>query len=85
MPLSESRLALLLATARSNPEFARRMMQGLPESTRAEVLARLSQPPRRTTTSLAGPGIAKCRAETRVNNGLSAQLNLFAKTVSRVS
>jgi hypothetical protein len=85
MPITEDRLALLLATARSNPEFARRMVQQLPEPVRAQVLARLSLPQKPLTTRSLGPGIAKCRPSPSVNNGLSAQLNLFAKSVSRVS
>jgi hypothetical protein len=85
MPLSEERLALLIATARSNPEFARRLLQGLPENSRSEVLARLSAPHKPSTTQLRGPGLTKCQSRPRVNNGLSAQLNLFAKAVSKVS
>jgi len=85
MPISEARIALLLATARTNPEFARRMIERLPEATRAEVLARLSAPPKPATTKLSGPGLAKARPRVAVNNGMSAQLNLFARAVSRVS
>jgi hypothetical protein len=85
MPPSEERLALMIATARTNPEFARRLVQNLPESTRVEVLARLALPPKPATKSLSGPGLAKCQSRPRVNNGLSAQLNQFAKAVSRVS
>lgn len=84
MPLTEERLELLLATARSNPDFARRMLQRLPQSTHDEVLARLAAPPSTRPPALPGPGLAKCRRRPAVANGLSAQLNSFARAVSRV-
>lgn len=69
-----------------NPEFASRMIQNLSEPLRSQILAELAKP-----VSLA-PGLRKCltkpattRAKAVVNNGMSAQLNLFASRVSRVS
>jgi hypothetical protein len=74
---------LLLATARCNPEFAARLLRNLPEPARAELLAELSKPVTRRVAP--GPGLAKCGPLRTPNNGLSAQLNLFAKSVARVS
>lgn len=87
MPASKERYSLFIATARKNPEFATRLLQQLPEDARAEVLSALMRPePVVATRSLAGPGLRKCPApRPKVNNGMSAQLNLFAKAVSRVS
>ena len=81
----KTRGTLLLATARKNPEFAARLVQSLPEGTRCEVLAELSRHETRAVTPLSKPGVRKCHPSAAVNNGLSAQLNLFAKAVSRVS
>lgn len=83
--LSKDRIALLLATARSNPDFGARLLQKLPAADREQVLSQLSRPVARETTKLATPGLKKCRAVKPVNNGLSAQLNLFAKVTARVS
>lgn len=85
MPNPKTRGTLLLATARKNPEFAARLVQNLPEDTRCEVLSELSRHETRAVTSLSRPGLRKCHTSASVNNGLSAQLNMFAKAVSRVS
>jgi hypothetical protein len=83
--VSPKRLELLIATARSNPEFARRLLNELPDDFRALVLTELARPKQVATTSLTGPGLEKCQPRALPNNGLSAQLNLFAKAASRVS
>jgi hypothetical protein len=82
--LSKDRIALLLATARSNPDFGARLLQKLPVAERDQVLGQLSRPVTRETTKLTAPGLKKCRAAKPVNNGLSAQLNLFARVTARV-
>lgn len=81
---SRARLELIVSTARSNPEFGHRLSSELSEAARGELLSRLARPVRLPTTSLSGPGPRKCRPTATVSNGLSAQLNLFARSASRV-
>ncbi len=81
------RMLRLLATARNHPEFAQRVALALPEQLRLEFARELSQPAVKTTKTkaLCGPGLRKCRKVVPApNNGMSAQLNLFARSVSRV-
>jgi hypothetical protein len=81
---SRTRLELIVSTARSNPEFGRKLSAELDDDARSELVSRLSQPVRLPTTSLSGPGPKKCRPRVDANNGLSAQLNSFARAVARV-
>jgi hypothetical protein len=79
----------ILATARNHPEFAQRVALQLPEQLRLDFATELGKPADNTRTKntkrVAGPGLRKCgKAPQPANNGLSAQLNLFARSVSRV-
>jgi hypothetical protein len=78
------RLLRLLATARNHPEFAARVAMQLPHQLRLQFVEELSRP--EPIAPKPRPGLKKCAASTRVpNNGMSVQLNLFARSVSRVS
>ncbi|MEN9581176.1 MAG: hypothetical protein RJA70_4185 [Pseudomonadota bacterium] len=83
--ISRERFRRLIATARMNPEFASRIIQNVSEPLRTELLAELAKP----VSPL--PGVRKCKPAAHAdkssqipNNGMSAQLNLFASRVSRV-
>ncbi|HEX2734424.1 MAG TPA: hypothetical protein VHM70_22600 [Polyangiaceae bacterium] len=76
------RRALSLVTqARSNPALAQQVLQRLPEQLRLEFVEALSRPAPVAPTTRPGP--RKC-GPTAAQNGFSAQLNLFAKSVARV-
>ncbi len=81
---SSTRLKTILATARRNPEFAAQLVLELPEPLRSDVIAELARPALKSPRAAArpGPGLRKCAGE---RNGMSAQLNLFARSVARVS
>lgn len=84
----KQRLLHLVSQARSNPELAQRVASRLPEQLRLAFIDQLAQPvppPDPATPPKAmRPGPRKCR-ETSPQNGYSAQLNVFARSVSRVS
>ena len=73
----------LIATARQHPELAARLLRELPEELQGELVAQLALP----NAARPKPGLRKCEPKakgTAPNNGLSAQLASFARTVSRV-
>lgn len=79
-----ARVQLLLATARKNPEFASRLLQEVPEPLRGPLLAELGRP----ALVAKGPGLRKTKPPPDpygASNGMTAQLNLFARQVSKVS
>lgn len=82
MTPARERIRVLLATARTNPEFARRLAEAVPAAVRPELSRTLAQP---APTASRGPGVAKCRPARRNVTPMSAQLNLFARSVSRVT
>lgn len=81
-----SRTAKLLTAARQSPQFGVRLLAELPAPARAEALRRWSLPDKPEALE-AGPGLKKCgtgRLAASPNNGLSAQLFAFARSVGRV-
>jgi hypothetical protein len=82
-PRSE-RVVRLLATARSNPEFAARLVAELPASARASLIEELAKP----AAPPEAPRLRKCQAPAAADWGThtdySAQLNLFARRSYRV-
>jgi hypothetical protein len=74
-----SRTLQLLAAARSNPELAQRVANQLPEQLRLAFVDELARPAKVTPKK---PGIKKCAARA---TGPSEQLNLYARSVARVS
>jgi hypothetical protein len=80
------RLERLLATARTNPEFASQMLARLPEELQQAVIDALTVAPKEPK-----PGPHKCKAPARdvptygEHSGYTAQLNLFARSTSRVA
>jgi hypothetical protein len=80
------RLERLLATARTNPEFASQMLVRLPEELKQALLDALTASP-----PMPRPGPKKCPTPKREvpaygeHSGYSAQLNLFARSTSRVA
>ncbi|HEY8943476.1 MAG TPA: hypothetical protein VIM73_04400 [Polyangiaceae bacterium] len=82
-PDSLGRVSRLLVTARSNPEFGRRLVQELPQQARDIFVSAVAKPeqsnplPRR-------PGIAKCAASPYADVGLAAQLLCVARQAARV-
>jgi len=90
----KSRTQELLIAARQSPEFGLRLLAELPPHARAEALRRWTLPtalsPSDVPTEDGGevrphgrPGLRKC-GPAQPNNGLSAQLNAFARSVSRM-
>jgi hypothetical protein len=72
-----------MATARNNPEFARRLVETMPSAHRSELAETLARP------VADRPGLAKCvgsgtRSRADWTQPMSAQLNLFARSVSRI-
>jgi hypothetical protein len=74
--LRGKRARILLATARSNPEFALRVTHSLPEEERSRFVQELA-----STAPPAKPGLAKCRREPHpaVAPVPSVNLGLFGK------
>lgn len=72
-----------LATARKHPEFALKVAHALDAETRETFVSELSKPERADKPRL--PGLAKCaRSPYAAENGLTAQLSLFARAAARV-
>lgn len=80
-----ARVLRLIATARRHPEFAQRVAMQLPEQLRLEFMQELAKPEVSASPAIARPSIKKCVRPQAPQSGLSAQLNLFARSVSRVS
>jgi hypothetical protein len=73
----------LLATARKHPEFALKVAHALDADTRERFVSTLAKPERAEKPRL--PGLAKCaRSPFAPENGLTAQLSLFARSAARV-
>jgi hypothetical protein len=89
----KERFLHLVSQARSNPQLAHRVAAQLPEQLRLAFLDELARPaaPPAPSANLAKtkpagkarPGLRKCDPTTA--NGFSTQLNMFARSVSRVS
>lgn len=78
-----TRSLALLATARKHPEFALKVADALPSVARETFVSELSKPERAEKPRL--PGLAKCaRSPYSPENGLTAQLSLFARSAARV-
>lgn len=90
------KIHVLLATARHNPEFARRLADAMPVAQRPELGRVLARP---AESTLCRPGVAKCRPSAgpraaqrpqnktvavRAENPMSAQLRLFARSITRI-
>jgi len=75
----------LLATARTNPEFGRRVTEGLSQSARDMFVSELAKPERIELRPSKAPGLAKCARSPYANeSGFAAQLRLVAKSAARV-
>jgi hypothetical protein len=78
-------LERLLATARSNPAFAQRLVQNMPEQLQlpfaAEVLKSSAALEPKKATRPRRPSVKKCKLPGAETNGLSAQLHAFARLV----
>ena len=84
---ARERTLRLLTTARTNPEFARRVAQELNDVARESFVSELSKPEALAApaSSLASPGLAKCvRSPFAADRGMAAQLRLVAESASRV-
>jgi hypothetical protein len=82
---ARDRTLRLLTTARTNPEFARRVAQELPLTARQSFISELAKPETDRATALPGPGLAKCaRSPFAADRGLTAQLRVVAASASRV-
>lgn len=84
---ARERTLRLLTTARTNPEFARRVAQELNDVARESFVSELAKPEARSAASpsLASPGLVKCgRSAFAADRGLAAQLRLVASSASRV-
>lgn len=80
------RVLRLIATARKHPEFAQHVAMQLPEQLRLEFVQELAKPEVAVPKPAVRPGVKKCAQRPQiVQSGLTAQLNLFARSVSRVS
>jgi hypothetical protein len=82
MARSEERVRVVLATARTNPEFARRLAEVIPAQARLELVEALARP---GSAGPRAPKLAKCGWENRRQSPMSAQLNAFARSVSRIA
>ena len=81
---ARERTLRLLTTARTNPEFARRVAQELNDTARESFVSELAKPESQPSR-LASPGLAKCvRSPFAADRGLAAQLRLVAESASRV-
>jgi hypothetical protein len=75
----------LLTTARTNPEFGRRVAEGLSQSARDLFVSELAKPERIERRPAPAPGLAKCaRSPYSHECGFAAQLRLVAKSAARV-
>jgi hypothetical protein len=75
----------LFTTARTNPEFARRVAEGLSPPAREMFVSELAKPERAERGASKAPGLAKCALSPYANElGFAAQLRLVAKSASRV-
>jgi hypothetical protein len=75
----------LLSTARTNPEFARRVAEGLDQSAREMFVSELAKPEGAERRPSKAPGLAKCaRSPYATECGFAAQLRLVAKSAARV-
>ena len=75
----------LLTTARTNPEFGRRLAQELSQAARETFVSELSRPERLAPRPAPGPGLAKCAPSPYSSErGFTAQLRLVAKSAARV-
>jgi hypothetical protein len=80
-----ARTLSLLTTARTNPEFGRRVAQGLSPSARETFVSELAKPERVAVRPSPAPGLAKCARSPYANaRGFAAQLRLVAKSAARV-
>ena len=75
----------LLTLARTNPEFGRRVAEGLSQSARDLFVSELAKPERVESRATQAPGLAKCTRSSYANeSGLAQQLRLVAKSAARV-
>ena len=75
----------LFTTARTNPEFARRVADVLSRSAREIFVSELAKPERVERGPSKAPGLAKCaRSPYAPERGFAAQLRLVAKSAARV-
>ena len=75
----------LLTTARTTPEFARRVAQELTQPARDLFVSELAKPERVELRPSKAPGLAKCARSPYTHvSGLAAQLRLVAKSAARV-
>jgi hypothetical protein len=81
----KERFLHLVTQARSNPELAQRVASRLPEQLRLAFIDQLAQPAPAPAVKGARPGPRKCKTVSAAQNGFTAQLNMFARSVSRVS
>jgi hypothetical protein len=75
----------LFMTARTNPEFARRVAEELSPSAREMFVSELAKPERVDLGPSKAPGLVKCaRSPYASECGFAAQLRLVAKSAARV-
>jgi hypothetical protein len=75
----------LLTTARTNPEFGRRLAQELSQRARETFVNELAKPERVAPRPAPGPGLAKCAPSPYSSErGFAAQLRLVARSAARV-
>jgi hypothetical protein len=79
-------LSKLLLAARQSPEFGLRLLAELSPESRAEAIRRWCQVSSPEVSSVAlRPGLKKCGVgRAAPNNGLSAQLEAFARSIGGV-
>jgi hypothetical protein len=82
MVRANERVRILLATARTNPEFARRLAEVIPAESRLELVEALARP---AFGGSREPRLAKCGSAERRQSPMSTQLNAFARSVSRIA
>jgi hypothetical protein len=85
-PINDDRTEALITLARNNPHLATRLLSELPPEQRSVLIAALARPPRK-----AAPRGNETRANdnatvqpTAAQTAYSAQLQAFARSVSRV-
>jgi hypothetical protein len=84
MSESSDRVSKLFMAAKACPDFALRFLATLPPSSRNEALRRFCVSNVAEPATVSGPGLRKCAVTLPTNNGMSAQLTAFARSVGRV-
>lgn len=83
---SNERLETLIALARTNPQFAARLVAQLPAEHRTTLIAALARPPRKAVARPSvSPGLMKAAAPSPsdAQSAYNAQLRAFAKSLTR--